>query len=339
MARVSLGKPPTPGTTVAPSLSSRREAMRDAALRSVSPLERGLESEPPLGSGDYLRKPLDEIRPDATNPRWAETRPPTWPELTGPLDQISDPEIRKEVATIHGLKQAMSQVGQRQPVEVWRNAAWYEIVDGERRYWAAKLLGWTNIEVKLLPERPRQWKLVQFIANFQRRALGIRQELANLLRILEEANHEGMAVHSGPELIKLVGFTEATGYRWWGVLQGPQDVRDAILSGTVSSIRDAFVIAQQDDPATRAAMISDPSQRVTSPRETPRPAAKPASSRGRRAQQVSFGTTSSSAAVRWMFDRLDPRGEFTPADWNDFKQVNQAWKRLIQKIERDAATT
>lgn len=336
MAKMALGKPPSAPPTGPAGLSSRREAMREAATRSVSPLERGLESEPPLGSGDYLRKPLDEIRPDPTNPRWAEARPPTWPELTGPLEDISDPDIRKEVATIHGLKLAMNQVGQRQPIEVWRNAGWYEIVDGERRYWAAKLLSWTHIEVKLLPERPRQWKLVQFIANFQRRSLGIRQELANLVKIIGEAEANGTSVQNGAELIKLVGFTDATGFRWWGVLKGPQDVRDGILTGAVTSLRDAFLITQQTDPAQRAAMISDPAQRIATPRESPKPATKRPSTRGRRAHQVSFGTTSSTATAKWIFERLDPQGEFAPANWQDFKQVNQAWKKLIEKIERDA---
>ena len=310
--------------------------MRSAATRSVTPLERGLESEPPLGAGDYLRKPLDEIRPDTTNPRWAEARVPTWQELSGPLENIEDHEIRKEVETIHGLKQSLAQVGQRQAIEVWRNASWYEITDGERRFWAAKLLGWTHLDVKVLPERPVRSKLIQFIVNFQRRSLGIRQSLTNLESILSEAKTEGKEIHNGQELIKLVGFTEATGFRWWGVLNGPEDVRDAIHSGHITSVRDAFMIAKETDPAKRAAMIQDPGHRIPQTREISRPAPKAPSTRGRRAKQVSFGTTSSAATAKWIFQRLDPQGDFLPTDWDDFKQINQAWKKLFEKIERDA---
>jgi ParB-like chromosome segregation protein Spo0J len=335
MAKIALGKPSA--SAPASPVSSRREAIRDAASRVVTPLERGLESEPPLGSGDYLRKPLDEIRPDPTNPRWAETRSPTWQELTGPLDSIADAEIRKEVETIHGLKLAMAQVGQRQPIEVWRNAGWYEIVDGERRFWAGRLLGWSHIDVKLLPERPRQWKLVQFIANFQRRGLATRQELANLLNVLAEAEANNIVVQSGAELIKMVGFTQSTGFRWWGVLKGPQDVRDGILAGTITSLRDGYLIAQQADPEQRAAMIQDQTLRVAATRETPKPVVRPRSTRGRTARKLTFGKTSSTATARWIFERLDPSGDFAPQDWGDFNQLNTAWKRLMKKIEQEAA--
>ena len=35
--------------------------------------------------------------------------------------------------------------------------------------------------------------------------------------------------------------------------------------------------------------------------------------------------------------RLDPEGTFTPADWSNLNQVNKAWRKLIEKIERELA--
>jgi ParB-like nuclease domain len=327
---------------VKPSLSRpslRREALRTAATRSVAPLERNLEMEPPQGTGDYLRKPIDEFRPDTTNPRWAETRPPTWEELTGPLENVKDREIRKEVEMIHGLKNSMHQIGQRQPIEVWRNGSWLEITDGERRYWAAKLLGWTHLDVKVLPERPARSKLVQFIVNFQRRDLKPRQALTNLQNILIEAKETGNDVATGPDFVKLVGFTETTGFRWWGILQGPQDVRDAILSGRIQSVRDAYEITKEDDSAKRAAMIQDPAASrnpFSSPASPPNP--KTTSTRGRRAQQIRFGNTTSPGAARYLFERADPEGKFTPTDWSNLNQINKAWRSLMEKLERQFPT-
>lgn len=327
---------------VKPSLSKpslRREALRTAATRSVGPLERNLEMEPPQGTGDYLRKPTDEFRPDTTNPRWAEIRRPTWEELTGPLENVKDPELRKEVEMIHGLKNSMDQVGQRQPIEAWRNGGWLEITDGERRYWAGKLLGWTHLDVKVLPERPARSKLVQFIVNFQRRDLNTRQSLTNLQNILIEAKETGNEVTTGPDFVKLVGFTETTGFRWWGILQGPQDVREAILSGRVQSVRDAYEISKEGDSTKRAAMIQDPATRRSPPPSQTSPStSKPASSRGRRAQQIRFGNTSSTDTARYLFERLDPEGAFTPTDWSNLNQINKAWRKLIEKLEHQFAT-
>ena len=71
-----------------------------------------------------------------------------------PLDQIkpSRHQARKQFSedSIKALAESMKQEGLLQPVSVRQVGDAYELIGGERRLRAAKLLGWTTIDAKLI---------------------------------------------------------------------------------------------------------------------------------------------------------------------------------------------
>lgn len=321
--------------TAAASSSSRREALRTAATRLISPLEEGLKAPLPEGAGDFLTLPLDEIRPDPTNPRWSGKTPPTWDEVRNP-ESVADLNMRKELEVMHGLAASYEEGGQRQPIEVCKVDGWFQIIDGERRYWALRLAGKPHAVVKLLPELPARLKLIQFIATFQHRTFAFREQLLALQQILVEAANAGKPIESANTLITAVGFTRPTGFRWWGILKGPEDVHRAVASSVITTMRDAYLISQEKDPARRRQMIDDPAQRL--PVETrieKRPHRKTGNSRGRRAHHVSFGRTDSLPLAKAIITRLSPEGSHAEVDWDDYKQVTKLWKDLLEQLAKD----
>src|SRR5437762_3128271 len=71
-----------------------------------------------------------------------------------PLEQIrpSSHQARKyfDEAKLKGLAESMKQEGQQQAITVREVQGGYELISGERRVRAAKLLGWTNLEAKII---------------------------------------------------------------------------------------------------------------------------------------------------------------------------------------------
>ena len=71
-----------------------------------------------------------------------------------PIAQIlpSPHQARKSFDTenLRGLAESMKQEGLLNPVVVRKVAAGYELISGERRLRAAKLLGWPTLEAKVI---------------------------------------------------------------------------------------------------------------------------------------------------------------------------------------------
>ncbi|MGE4003400.1 MAG: ParB/RepB/Spo0J family partition protein, partial [Planctomycetaceae bacterium] len=60
-----------------------------------------------------------------------------------PIDKIkAEPQVRETFSeeTIRGLAESMKELDQLQPIRVRKNGDWFVIVDGARRYYAAKLI-------------------------------------------------------------------------------------------------------------------------------------------------------------------------------------------------------
>jgi ParB/RepB/Spo0J family partition protein len=329
--------------TGGPALTGRAAelAKHDNSVAQVgSVLEREIKTDE---FADVRKIPVASMRPDPEQPR----------ELRITMDMLLDPSTvtdartKSRVDSIVGLAATITEIGQQTSVEVYRDGAHYNIVSGERRYWAGRLAKLETLYAKVLPERPKRLRLKQYIENAQRDELDTRETLKALQSIIAESAAIGEAIKSWSDLRKVTGMSNATGSRWWAVLSGPDDVRSAILDERISSITAAEAIARTGDEAERAALIEKLSTaekegratevlRETSNRKAPElehiePARKPAVGRPKK---VVFGGTPNLKVARTILKRLlgsEPRG----IDWSDPEAISAAFKAAIQQLEEE----
>ena len=115
-----------------------------------------------LGGRRVIDVPLDRLRPDPDQPR-----------------RHFDDE------TIEELAQSMAMVGQLQAIGVRKSADFWDIVYGERRLRAARLLGWTSIQAREFASLGPAKLVLQAIENMHREELALDEYAAVVLRLVE----------------------------------------------------------------------------------------------------------------------------------------------------------
>ena len=115
-----------------------------------------------LGGRRVIDVPLERLRPDPDQ-----------------LRRHFDDE------TIEELAQSMAMVGQLQAIGVRKTADFWDIVYGERRWRAARLLGWTSIQAREFASLGPAKLVLQAIENMHREELALDEYAAVVLRLVE----------------------------------------------------------------------------------------------------------------------------------------------------------
>jgi len=171
-------------------------------LLSTSVAEVGLESAP---SGDVLRVPVDEIRPNPFQPR----------------EQVEGPAFEELVASVreHGVLQ---------PVLVRRADDGYELIAGERRWRASREAGLESVPAVVRDLGDDDALTLALVENIQRedlnpieKAKGFR-EMAQRFDLTQE------------EVSRRTGVTRSTISNFLRLLDLPDAVQDLVSSDTIS---------------------------------------------------------------------------------------------------------
>ena len=115
-----------------------------------------------LGGRRVIDVPLERLRPDPDQ-----------------LRRHFDDE------TIEELAQSMAMVGQLQAIGVRKTGSFWDIVYGERRWRAARLLGWTSIQARQFASLGPAKLVLQAIENMHREELALDEYAAVVLRLVE----------------------------------------------------------------------------------------------------------------------------------------------------------
>jgi ParB family chromosome partitioning protein len=231
--------------------------------------------------------------------------------------------------------------GVQQPIKVYPHGRGYRIAFGERRYLAAKLAGEKTIPAWVLPERPKFLRTLQFSENELRERLKPWERLENIRLIIEEMEAFGEEqIDSASALAKAIGLRLSMANNYFDLLQGPDDVREALRTGKISNIELAAEIAREPDPDKRrmALAVAAAGAKARQTRETLKAAGKVTSTgRGRPATRVSFGSTNKPVVVRRIVEAVlgdSYAGDLDmEVDWNDYRSVTEAWKKLLKYLE------
>ena len=301
------------------------------AMRGIDRAAHALDAPISPDSGEMRLLPIDEVRVDPNNPRRLGI---TWKLMQEPLDQIASPQLRDEVEAILGLAQTFRRVGQRSPIEVVRDGPVKRIVFGERRYWAARVVGLSAIKAIVLRSGPENVPLVQLIENIQHRQMPLYETVLNLRMIIERETELGAPINDATDLMERTGLTRATAYRYWRYINLPDDVEQLLSSGTLSSHDEIAAVLRHPTPAARKLAVErfltggSLAESVTE-----LPTRKALRQRGRPRTTISFGSTKSVRVARHLFSTLDPDGDYDDLDWEDIASLSDAWKALLKKLE------
>lgn len=115
--------------------------------------------------GAIRKIPLAEITPSAEQPR-----------------QMKD-------TNIESLAKSLQDDGLLQPIVVTKEVGQFVIIAGERRYRAAKKLGWTEIECRILRKNPKEKYKLAVIENLQRENLNAFEEADAYRKLKSDYNY------------------------------------------------------------------------------------------------------------------------------------------------------
>lgn len=314
---------------------SKAERISAAVTTELEGIEKQLDQPIDRRNGVYERVMLESVRPDPKNPRHLNL---TWDELkraTDPreLEDLKTRDARKAdvIESIIAKAANFRLVGQLQAISVYRDdRGMLRIADGERRYWAARLCEWTEIDARVRSTKPSYLRLEQYSANVMREDLTPGEQFGNLEMIVQEAHEQGTSVGSVSEFASLVGRPRSTMARWWTIIRGPDDVKSALREERVGSLEIAYLAAQEPDAGRRAALLAG--QTLPAPQSTGAAVSKRKRA-GRPMKGVALGTAKDLGVVRTLIEAVPVDAEFEKTDWSDPRSVQDAWHRFIKAIQ------
>jgi ParB/RepB/Spo0J family partition protein len=308
-----------------------------AVQGDLNEVSRQLERPIDRNRGVFERPALESVRPDPENPRNLNL---TWEELSQGIRQLAQKEEsaprtarEKIIESIAGMATSFKNIGQLQAIIVYRDdRGMLRIVDGERRYWAARVAEWNEIEAKVRPSRPKYIRLEQYAANMLREDLTLAGHLNNLEMLLGEAEEQGTPVKSLTEFSTVLGKPRTTVQTWWSILRSNhEDVKEAIRTGAVTSLETAYAAAQEVDASRRAALLQGHS---LPGRNTTQTSNQRSTGRGRPKTAVELGRAKDLEVVRRLIEAIPLDQSFAQTDWSDPKDVQNAWRLFIEAFTR-----
>lgn len=136
---------------------------------------------------------------------------------------------RDITADLDELAHSMETLGLLQPIVVQRRDDKFEIVIGQRRYLAAKQLGWRRIPARVTKKKLNEFdaKVVSFSENVQRRDLSPRDKAETCMYLISKlGSPKAVADH--------LGITEQTVRKWLDYSAVPEELKRLVEKRVIS---------------------------------------------------------------------------------------------------------
>jgi ParB family chromosome partitioning protein len=170
------------------------------------------------------------------------------------LDQVATAsQVREhfDEESIYGLAMSLKEVGQLQPIRVRKVGDKFVIVDGERRFRAAKKAGFTTIAAIIEEKDMTGGEVVQrqMIANCQREDLTPLEKSKAVAGLMEETGWNASQVAAK------LGLSNATVTRLLALLTLPAEVQKRVASGEIAASA-AYELARVEDAGEQAKLAN-----------------------------------------------------------------------------------
>ena len=165
------------------------------------------------------------------------------------LPNPNQPRVRFDYNELEGLAVSVRTNGMLQPINVRkRNDGKYELISGERRLRAARMVGMTKLPCVVMDVSDEQSALFAIIENVQRQNLDFFEEAVAIERLLTEY---GL---SQEEISKKLGKAQSTLSNKLRLLRLPEDLRDKISYAGLTE-RHARALLSLPDNSTRGRVL------------------------------------------------------------------------------------
>ena len=167
------------------------------------------------------------------------------------LDVWSGVNVRTDdiTADIDGLAKSLDTIGLQQPIVVQEDGQRYKILIGQRRFLAAKRLGWRRITARVVNNIDEPSAIMWSISeNIHRRDLSPRDK-SNACQYLLEKHGSTTAVAT------LIGFSEQTVKKWLGYYHVvPEPMKKMVEDNKITASLAIRIAEAVDDPQKATAI-------------------------------------------------------------------------------------
>lgn len=297
--------------------------------------------------------PIRKIELDPANPRDLAL---TLDDVQHGISDFDTSKARKveELDSLQSMANSIRTQGIINPVLVYKYGEKYRLIAGERRTLASILAGKTDIQAKILDDKPDQVKisLLQWIENIERSDLSLWERLTNFEMIInayatskgQEPNDITLAA-----LSDLLGCVKSHAMNYKAIFNADGEIKQLIFENKIKHLEKAALISdiksgdirqQAIDACIAGATlkqlktIADQSNRKLVP-------IKSADRRGRQTTTVHFGGTKNTNVAKVIIESLlnnralsDVTFSFKNVDWNDHRSVSETFKQLLKTLEK-----
>jgi ParB family chromosome partitioning protein len=168
-----------------------------------------------------------------------------------PIDRI-DPnprQPRSELGDIQELMESIKTKGVLEPILIRSKGARFEIIAGERRYFASKNLGLKDIPCIQMDVNDQEAMEISLIENLQRKDLDIFEEADGLKALIN------LYDYSHQDIAEKIGKSRSTITEIISVSRIPTEIRQMIKSAAITSRSTIIEIAKIDDLNTMARAV------------------------------------------------------------------------------------
>lgn len=282
---------------------------------------------------------ISKLEIDPENPR----------ELVLTPDDISKMEIEpleqekaREYESLLSLSETIKMKGLINPVVVYKYGEKYRLVAGERRFLASLIAGKTDIQAKVLNEKPKDLKQLQWIENTEREDLSLKDRLGNVDSVIQEHLKEFPDTKVSATLIKeLLGVSLQQATSYFAAINASEKIKECIADGLITSLDKVAAIAKIEDAelqmkALEACIAGTSLKNIHG---FIKQESQKSHKKGRAPKKINLGSTAKMDAVKRLITFILERSEyqqhgdkFSKINWNDHKHVSKAFKELLDLI-------
>jgi ParB family transcriptional regulator, chromosome partitioning protein len=204
---------------------------------------------------------LKKIELDPENPRSLLI---SMADIETGLDS-NDPDYERkliEKESLETLAYSIKEHGIINPVIVYEYNNKYRLIAGERRTLASILVGKTDIQAKILNEKPNELRIriLQWIENIERSDLSLSERMDNLGKILSAfAKEKNITLDKirVTDISQLIGCTKPHAINLKAVINADSEVKNLIAGNKIRNLEKAAVLTSIISPDLRRKAIAD----------------------------------------------------------------------------------
>ena len=296
--------------------------------------------------------PITKIDVDPDNPR---TLTITASDIINGLSAEDPLYVKKleDLESLQTLSKSIEDQGIINPILVYEKNGLYRLIAGERRTLASMIAKKSDIQAKILDEKPDELKirLLQWIENIERSDLTLKERMDNLEKIVSAfaKQHELMFQEVRiTDISQLIGCTKSHAISLKAVLNADSEIKQLIAENKIRNLEKAALLTEIQSPFLRQHAIADciqgmPFKKLKMYLEQDKTKSKTdetSNSNDSESFFIHFGSTKNMGVAKAIFDSILSHesfkcivSEFETIDRNNPKIISSAFKQLIKRLE------